>query len=774
MKKTLFLSIPVLILSALILGRLDASKLQQKYGSSLAVYDRNGVLLRMTLANDQRYRLWENLENYPSNVIEAVKLKEDQWFDWHIGFNPIALIRSAWMTYVSDRGRYGGSTITMQLARLYYDLDSRSLSGKLRQVFASVWLEWLYSKNEILEAYLNLVPLGRNIEGYTTGAYVYFRRPLSKLTLAEILALVQIPQNPMRMSKISGDDFYPQEYVSSWKQHFVEWIKHYPQDKNLAPSFERVLSMRGLDTLPFYAPHFTTRVLLENTQDTIEIKTSLDLELQNQITKKIERFVQSRGRKGIKNASAMVMRWTDGEVLANIGSSDFFNDQIAGQVDGTRSKRSPGSTLKPFLYALAFEQGIIHPESMVFDLPQDFSAPGNIDGDFLGPLTASEALAKSRNIPAADLLRKLSDRSLYDFLKMAGISEMKEAGHYGTSLVMGSLDVTMQELVGLYGILASNGLEVIPTWELDKKDKSKIRLLSQDGVVLVKDILKKVARPDGSVASDSVIRNEGDVYWKTGTSVGFRDAWSVGIWGEYVVAVWVGDFSGAGHPEFMGIKSAAPLFFQIVDGLRYRFDNNKDFHHSWTQNIVETEVCSLSGNLPSKFCPLTKKSLFIPGVSPIHVCEHHRLVEVLADSGERACEKSKGEREFKTYEFWNSQALEFFKARKLSRAIPPDYAKECSLLTQKGRGNNPKILSPRIGLKYQVPLREKTALIPLQAIVETDVKEVFWFVGKKLIARIKSDMDQQVRLPPGHHLVKIIDDHGRATERFVTVQVATN
>lgn len=774
MIKKIFIIFFIVLSGTLLLGRLDRTPLKEQYSTSQALFASKGELLRLTLGADEIYRIWLPLGQFPKEFVEAVQLKEDRWFHYHLGFNPYALGRSFVTSFLIGGSRSGGSTITMQLARLHYKLDTRSVLGKLKQVFASLWLESLYSKNEILEAYLNIVPMGRNIEGYATGSYVYFKKKLKELSISENLALIQFPQNPSPISLLKGQGKLPEKYLSSWRNLFQKWLKVHPNDESLRPSFARPLLLTGLDQLPFLAPHFTTSILNEISKNEIEIRTTLSTQLQEMTEEKLHRYIETKKKRGIKNAAAMIMRWSDGHILASIGSADFFDNSISGQVDGTLSKRSPGSTLKPFLYALAISQGLIHPQSLVYDLPQDFSAPGNIDGQFLGPITASDALIKSRNVPAADLLRKLDHHGLYAFLKTAGISQMKDEGHYGTSLIMGSLDLTMKELVGLYGLLAANGKQILPTWKFQKsKTQSEVTLLSAESSVLIKDILKNVSRPEGAARSEGMIDSSGDVYWKTGTSVGYRDAWTLGIWDDYVVAVWVGDFAGAGHPEYQGIKSAAPLFFSLIDGLQSRHHPTKSLHHSWASNVVEIEVCELSGDIPSRFCPHKKKTLFIPGVSPIHVCQTHRPVEVLADSGLRSCENSSGDRKTKVFEFWNSQALSFFKSRKLARLLPPDYAPECNLLNQQGSDREPRIISPRLGLRYQVPLREKTALIPLQSITDTDVKEVFWFVGKRLMARGIPDEDRELRLPPGKHMIKLVDDHGRATERFIQVQVAT-
>ncbi len=290
------------------------------------------------------------------------------------------------------------------------------------------------------------------------------------------------------------------------------------------------------------------------------------------------------------------------EVKAVVGSADFFNNSISGQVNGTTAKRSPGSTLKPFIYALAMDQGLIHPMTVLKDAPVSFGpfSPENFDGNFSGPITARDALIRSRNVPAVTLASRLSRPSLYDFLKDAGVAGLEPENHYGLSLALGGGDLTMEELATLYGTLANGGVwHPLRLRETDPQSEG-VRLLSEEASFMTMDILRSNARPEGEMMS---ARSGVPVAWKTGTSWGFRDAWSAGVFGPYVLLVWVGNFNGEGNPAFVGVQAAAPLFFQIVDAIaaeqRDLVRAPSDTLLRAPRNVAQVEVCAASGDLPN-------------------------------------------------------------------------------------------------------------------------------------------------------------------------------
>ena len=660
---------------------------------SIAVEDHNGRLMRLALADDERYRLKLPLEDIAKTAVDATLLYEDQYFPFHPGVNPGALIRAAWSTYVQRDRVMGASTITMQLARLRFSLDSQTIGGKLVQIARAIQLERHYSKDEILEAYLNLAPYGGNIEGIGTASLIYFDKPASRLSLTEALALAVISQNPSQRNPATKRGYM--EMNAARGRLVAMWSDKFGLTDLERAQFELPLAVRATRELPYLAPHFSRSVLADNLQRhgmqtttldwsmqkllenritnytdrrrlvginnasamlvdyrTMEIlasvgssnffndqiqgqvngtrakrspgstlkpfvyglaidrgiihpmsllrdapkrfaaytpenfdrgfmgvladnlqrhgmqTTTLDWSMQKLLENRITNYTDRRRLVGINNASAMLVDYRTMEILASVGSSNFFNDQIQGQVNGTRAKRSPGSTLKPFVYGLAIDRGIIHPMSLLRDAPKRFAAytPENFDRGFMGPIVAQDALIYSRNVPAIDLLSHVGIETFHEFLVDGGVTQLRSPEFYGLAMVLGGNELTMEELVGLYAMLANGGLsKPLIAMQSAKSTRPSRRLLSPEASFLILDMLRKNPRPD-SITIDTAGKQP-PIAWKTGTSYAYRDAWTVGVFGPYVLAVWVGNFDGASNPAFVGRQAAAPLFFEIADSL---------------------------------------------------------------------------------------------------------------------------------------------------------------------------------------------------------------
>ncbi|MCB1611200.1 MAG: penicillin-binding protein 1C, partial [Xanthomonadales bacterium] len=640
---------------------------------SVAVYDRHGQLLRLSLASDQRYRLWQPLEQISPLLIDAVLLHEDAWFRWHPGFNPLSLMRGAWSTYVSGEARIGGSTVTMQLARLLGRLDTRTPRGKLRQIADAVWLELRYSKDEILEAYLNLAPYGGNIEGAGAASLIYFDKPVQALTLPEALTLAVLPQAPARRGRLAEDGsatVIGPALAAARDRLFQRYRATVVVDTADEALMGLPLRLRASGALPFSAPHFVERVLAERWRrgDTEPVlTTTLDLRLQRIAEQAVSTHLGRWRQKGLNNAVVMLVDARDMGVRALVGSADYGNAAIAGQVNGAAAKRSPGSTLKPFIYGLAIDQGILHPATVLRDVPSAFGpfTPENFDGHFLGPVTATEALVRSRNIPAVLVAARLHRPSFYDFLRSAGISRMASAEHYGLALVLGGGEVTMEELVQLYALLGNDGELRSLRWLDQSPDGESRALLSAEAAFMVRDMLARNPRPDLSTLAQT---DAPRVAWKTGTSWAFRDAWSAGLVGPYVLVVWMGNFDGRGNPALIGVDAAAPLFFAIVDALQAAHVDLSEPQRRWPLNLRRVEICRASGELPNTWCPKRGQTWFIPGVSPIRVSSIHRGIQVDRQSGEPVC----GRRDPATvrtevYEFWPSDLAEVFERAGMPR-----------------------------------------------------------------------------------------------------------
>ena len=434
-------------------------------------------MLRVTLSTDQKFRIWTPLEDISPDLIDATLRYEDKYYARHPGVNPIALARGAADLFRFHRATTGGSTITMQLARLRFRLHTRTTSGKLEQITRALELERHYSKDQILEAYLNLAPYGRNIEGIGAASEIYFDKPASKLSRPEAIALSVIPQSPSRRALRADRDNHSVNLAQS------SWYDRAGVDSNAEFSM-REFRPRMQTERKFLAPHFVQEVL-EASHGRNEIVTTLDLEKQQTIERRVTGYVANNRNRGIENAAVFLVDARTMDVLAQVGSVDFYNADINGQVDGTRSLRSPGSTLKPFVYALALEQGLIHPLSILADAPRSFGDynPENFDREFLGPIRACDALARSRNVPAVELASHLVHPTLYQFLSTAEVRLPKAESFYGLALPLGGAEVSLQDLVRLYGALANNGeLRPLRFTTDDRASKSK-RVLSPEAAV---------------------------------------------------------------------------------------------------------------------------------------------------------------------------------------------------------------------------------------------------------------------------------------------------
>ncbi len=728
---------------------------------STAVYDRDGQLLRLFLADDDHYRLRVSLDDVAQSAIDATLTYEDRHFYRHPGVNPAALVRGAWTTYVTRERMMGGSTISMQVARMRFDLETTTIFGKLVQIARAIQLERHYEKDDLLEAWLNMAPYGGNVEGVGTAALVYFGKPASELSLPEAFALAVIPQNPAKRLPVSGDGYL--ETFAARDRLLAAWSERFGIDEETQAQFDMPLRVYSVSDLPFDAPHFVQRASATSDEAT---RTTLDSTLQTLVEMRVESFVERNQSRGIRNASAMLIDWRTMEVLASVGSANFFDANIEGQVDGTHAKRSPGSTLKPLVYGMALDQGLIHPMTMLRDAPQRFAAyaPENFDRGFLGPVFARDALTLSRNVPAADLLYRVGTQDFYGLLEDASVQDLEDPEHYGLAAVLGGIELTMEEIVSLYAMLANDGV-----WRPLRTTHGPFvsggqRLLSAEASFLVLDMLRDNPRPDA--ISLPTASGQASIAWKTGTSFAFRDAWTVGVAGPYVLAVWVGNFDGAGNPALVGREAAAPLFFSIADGLNAdtaRPEPTPDM------NLIRVDVCARTGDLPDRNCPSTTPTWFIPGVSPIRVSDVHRVVHIDRETGLRACNPDPQTTDPIVYEFWPSDMNRLFERAGIAVRQPPPFMAECAMDALAATGHPPRINSLSEKLSYQVRSDADSPLV-LMASTDADADWLYWFVDDAYLGRVPTDEPLVWRAAPGRHDVLAVDDLGRSDSVRVTVE----
>ena len=745
---------------------------------SSAVYDRNDRLLRLTLSRDEKFRLFVQEDEIPEDFKKALILYEDRNFYYHFGVDPKGLIRAA-VNMASGARKQGASTITMQLARLAYNIDSTTIWGKIYQIVKAIQIERHYSKDEILEAYFNLSPYGNNVEGIGAASLIYFGTDVSRVSLPEILALTVVPQNPGGRNPSSVSGF--ENMMKAQKRLASIWIEEFPDDEN-NDYLKLPIKVRNKSELPFLAPHFTTGILQKHWGT---VKTTLDTNVQLRLEDIAKDYVRRNKFKGINNTAVFLINYETMEVVAQIGSADFFNDEILGQVDGTNAKRSPGSAMKPFIYALALEKGLIHPLSIIKDLPKSYAFynPENFDNRYQGILTATSALVFSRNIPAVELQQQVGTSVYYKLLKDAGVTRLKGEEYYGLALALGGFEVSLQEMARMYAMMANGGelreINVLTTQigtphQLSNQAKlgeslplpQGARLLIPEASFLALDMLS-YNKPTNS------FKPKVPVYWKTGTSYSYKDAVSVGVFGPYILAVWIGNFDGTPNHSFVGRSIAAPLFFEIVGALEKDLPV-REYVSAKDLNVAKVDICRATGDIANALCPQTLKGWFIPGVSPIKMSNIHREVPVDVSSGLRACRHTPPTTVLKVFEFWPSDIMQAFNAAGVYKKLPPDFAEDCREgFYRKMDGNAPNIIYPVQNIIYMIrPHRLNEEKIILKASVDADAREVYWFMNDALLGKSKPGENFEAEAKVGEFTIKAVDDLGRSAVRKIVVKLS--
>ncbi|MGN1038352.1 MAG: penicillin-binding protein 1C, partial [Mailhella sp.] len=474
------------LLAYVVLGMKAAPPLLEGVPFGCIVTDAGGGILRIGLAEDDTFRLRVTLDDIAPEAVQALLCYEDRYFFSHPGVNVFSLARAAMSTYLGGERRIGASTITMQVARMRGRLKTSSLAGKCRQIWMALLLERHYSKQEILEAYFNLAPYGGNIEGIEAASRLYFGKGAGRLTPMESHALAVIPQNPVHRHPLHGRDFASAR--ARMERMLAEDKAAYSsQGDVLAP-----LKVRSPESRPFAAPHVCAELMAEKTDGGV-ITSTIEPDLQRMLERALSSLAARGSRYGIRNASAMLVRTSDMSTCALAGSANFFDASIAGQVDGTRARSSPGSTLKPFIYALALDEGLIHPMTQLIDSPRSFGGydPENFDKGFRGPVHAHEALKSSRNLPAIILAEQLAEPGLDGFLKKGGVFLPHPPEHYGLALVLGGAEVSMRELSALYAMLANQGLWRPVRMQKEDIDRAPVRMLSREAAYMTLRMLER-------------------------------------------------------------------------------------------------------------------------------------------------------------------------------------------------------------------------------------------------------------------------------------------
>lgn len=740
----------ILLVLLMIRAVVPKPDLYARYTFSNAVYDKNSKLLKLSLTIDDKYRLFVPLKDIPQHTKQALLLYEDRGFYFHFGVNPFSFFRAVF-SMASGGRKQGASTITMQVARIVYQIDSSTVIGKIMQILRALQIEMYYSKEQILEAYFNLAPYGGNIEGIGAASLIYFMTDAKELNLPQSTALTVIPQNPSNRLLLTEKG--RNNNLTARKRLQKMWLENYEHSQNGYLD----MPLKTEVFLPDFAPHFVRRVLQNHSG---KIVTTLDINLQQKMLETIQNYIAENKIKGVSNAAAVLVDRRDMSVSAYVGSADFYNEKILGQVDGVSAKRSSGSTLKPFIYALALEQGKIHPLTILKDVPQKygFYSPENFDRSYMGLLDATRALNLSRNVPAVELLMQTGEENFYNFLQKNGIKLAKPASYYGLAMALGGVEVSAENLAAMYAMLADGGI-FSPLRFVKDETKKEEKVMQPEAAFLAEYMLLQ-NKENYNDEAFFVENNEPLTAWKTGTSYSYKDAWTAGIFGDYVLVVWIGNFDGKSNQSFVGRTMAAPLFFRLIKALDLQNDiKNPEDVLPKNLNIFKVKVCSDTGDLADAFCENKKESYFISGVTNVKMSGITRLIPIDRKSGLRACRHRPPYTVLESYNFWPDDVVKALSNAGIGLKTPPEFMEDCADIEDFKHGNAPKILSPNGSGKMLIDASKDK--IVLKATADSDAKEIYWFVNNKFVGITKTG--KILEIPPvfGDITVKAVDDIGR-------------
>lgn len=729
--------------------------LPQPKSYSLTVEDRNGRLLGAFLADDGRWRLRTDPSEIPDRLKTILLQREDRWFYYHPGVNPFALARATWQNIRMGRRVSGGSTITMQIARMI-EPKPRTVWSKMIEAFRALQLELRYSKNELLEMYLSMVPLGGNIEGVKSAALLYYQTPPERLNIARLFDLILIPRDPNGLQP----DKNPERLFAERKRQAQRWIrKHYLSREDSLIIWTTSAAVQRT-SLPLEAPHYCLRVrnLARGGGD---ILGTLDADIQHTTERLLSAQLRVWSPRGVHNGAVIVIENRTREVLAYTGSGDFEDSLANGQVDAVRALRSPGSTLKPFLYAMLMDQGSLTPKSKLLDVPYDaegFTAE-NYDGTFSGPVSADDALRRSLNVPMVRLLKSVGTTPFVQFVTNAGVKSLQaQKAGLGLSLILGGCGVTLEELTNAYCSFPNSG-EFRPLRYIVSESKARSeprKAFTPSAAFMVTEILSGLNRPDLPSGFESTVTLPA-VAFKTGTSYGRRDAWSVGYTGRYTVGVWMGNADNTGNPDLVGGKTAAPLLFDILTSISRTGEKQI---LPLPADVSMREVCAESGKDPSPRCAHRTEDFYSISRTIRNTCDMCREYLISRDGSLSYCPSCVGSHAYRveTIVTYPPELLDFWKKSSIPFAAAPPHNPFCTTVAA---GSGPTIVSPSDAMTYY--LVSKKQELSLQATPLVDVTTHAWYLDDRYLGTVKAGTRWLVHVGAGDHIVCCVDDKGRTT-----------
>lgn len=730
-----------------------------KYSS--LVYSEEGRPLAAYLSADDKWRLYLEEEEINDKISDAFLLKEDRWFYFHPGFNPVAIFRALVQNIRGGKRVSGASTITMQVVRLLEPRE-RTYGNKLIEMMRAFQLEWHYSKDEILRMYLNLVPYGGNIEGIKSASFLYFQCLPEQLSPAQIATLAVVPNRPSTWQLKPGNRELL-EARNQWLNYFKSqhWIDELTWKSAIAEELD--IERKSWENV---APHLCRRLYQQHR--TPNIRSTIRYDVQKKSEALVKQYVERLKSLRITNASVMIVDNKTRQVIAYLGSADFNDKENQGEVDGIQGVRSPGSTLKPFVYGLSMEKGILTPKTILYDVPSHFSgySPENYDLGYNGALSAKSALTKSLNIPAVWTLQQYGVKEFVQKLGEIDLRQIKaDEKNLGLSMILGGCGVRLEELSNAYATLANYGEFRNLRYVQNDSGLLSFQWMKPEAAFMVNEILSQVERPD--LPSDwQMGKSVPRITWKTGTSYGRRDAWSIGFNDQYTVGVWVGNFNNEGVPGLSGAEMATPLLFYLFQSLQPR--GGKTNWLTVPEHLSIREICSESGQIPGEYCENLAQDYYLPGISQHIPCQCRKLIQVSLDEKTsycKTCAPSSGIKE-KKYHIYPPALLRYYEERNFAYVRIPVHNPDCPRIFEE---SGPKIISPTDQAEYLIE-KEETAKLSLVAETDSRVREIYWYLNDRYMGSAKNGEDFVVEVPNGDVKISCTDDQGRTSHIRVRIK----
>ncbi len=750
--------------------------------TSFVIADEAGNLMGASIAEDGQWR-FPTMDTIPEKFAKCIITFEDKRFRYHPGIDPIALVRAIYQNSLGKRIVSGGSTLSMQVVRMSRN-KPRTIWQKLIEAVLAIRLEVGYGKASILRLYSANAPFGSNVVGLDAAAWRYFGRAPGRLSWAETAMLAVLPNAPSLVHPGRN-----RELLLIKRNALLDRLAI---NGTISQSTAELAKLEPLPDkphpLPRLAPHLLERFKKEYKQldiDVTRVETSLNSGLQQQVADIITRYHRNLSANGIHNAAALVLEVETGKALAYVGN--VHTTEAEGYVDMITALRSPGSTLKPFLYAAMLTDGLILPHTLIPDIPTQIGGytPQNYDLGYDGAIPASRALSRSLNIPAVKMLQQYKYQRFHSFLKRTGVHTLsRPADFYGLSMILGGCEVSMWQLAGTYASMARtlnhygrhkadyNPADYHPPSYLKNTAITSVKAMERASIIdhaslyFTFQAMNEVMRPGEETLWEQFASSK-KIAWKTGTSFGFRDGWAIGLTPGHVVCVWVGNADGEGRPGLTGIETAAPILFDIFSLLP-----TSGWFEVPLNRMVQTAVCRESGHLAGADCP-RPHTVYLPvaGLKST-VCPYHRIIHTNSEGTFRVtADCTAPENIVASKWFILPPAMEYYyKTRHSSYRELPPFDMGC---TNMDEGQVMEMIYPKNNAKIYIPLEidGQRGEVIFNAAHRKRGSKIYWHLDNAFVGETESFHQMALNVPAGLHRITLVDDDGiRISQRFEILQ----